>query len=227
MKLRQHPSNGSPGISLEFGTVADDAELRGLLRETPMGGPIRLSLRREPGFFRALAVEGPFQQVIVAREQARRRLVGMGTRSIRDRYVERVATPVGYLSGLRIGFESDSQYLGCWRHWGASRLLVAPAAIARLRSIDNARYATLCYLLACENLALISIWSPLFLTTLLPAVRSWCESICDDLAEGTIRLPRPEEEQAATPLPFQPNSRRAARLRAAEGRRGSISNTRS
>jgi hypothetical protein len=67
-----------------------------------MDGPIQLTLRREPSFFQALAVEGPWRQVLVARERATGRLVGMGTRSVRHRFVEGIPMPVGYLSGLRV-----------------------------------------------------------------------------------------------------------------------------
>lgn len=79
----------------------DDAPIRQLLRETPMDGPIRVSLRCEPSYFQTTR-GGRLHQTLVACEQTSGRIVGMGVRSVRTRYVDGQATNVGYLSGLRI-----------------------------------------------------------------------------------------------------------------------------
>jgi hypothetical protein len=55
--------------------------------------------------------------------------------------------------------------------------------------MDHFRYVTLLHLLANEPLALISVWSPTFLTTLLDQIPAWLERICADLHAGRIRLP--------------------------------------
>ena len=81
---------------------ADDAALRELLRETPMDGPVRVALCREPSYFDAAAIEGPLHQTLIAIDQHSGKVVAMGVRSVRNRYIEGQATPVGYLSGLRI-----------------------------------------------------------------------------------------------------------------------------
>ena len=86
----------------ELATRADDQELRTILRQTPMPGRISICFQREPSFFDAASVEGDFVQTIVCRDQDRKRIVGFGTRSIRQRYVDGVAMPVGYLSSLRV-----------------------------------------------------------------------------------------------------------------------------
>ncbi len=86
----------------ELATAADDADLLRLLRLTPMEGDVRVSLQREPSFFQAAAVEGPDHHVLVVRDTRDDRVVGMGSISIRSRYVAGRCEPVGYLSNLRL-----------------------------------------------------------------------------------------------------------------------------
>jgi hypothetical protein len=86
----------------ELATRSEDAQLRALLRETPMEGPVWVTFRREPSYFDAAAVEGPDCQVLTVRDVSTDRLVGMGVCSARTRYFERHPHAVGYLSGLRI-----------------------------------------------------------------------------------------------------------------------------
>lgn len=88
-------------FEFDLATRADDAELRAILAATPMPGRISVSFRREPSFFAAAGVEGPFHQVVVCRDRQQNRIAGFGCRSVRQRYVNGRPTPVGYLSGLR------------------------------------------------------------------------------------------------------------------------------
>ncbi len=88
--------------TIELATQNDDAALRGVLAQTPMEGRISVAFSREPSFFDAAAVEGRFHQVVLGREQNGGHVVGFGVRSIGDRFINGVAQPVGYLSGLRI-----------------------------------------------------------------------------------------------------------------------------
>lgn len=81
-------------------TRDDDAALRDLLRRTPMGGAIEVAFLREPDFFPAAAVQGPFVQVLVARDRGR--VVGVATRAVRPAYVNGEERPVGYLGDLRL-----------------------------------------------------------------------------------------------------------------------------
>ena len=78
----------------------DDAQLRDVLAATPMDGHVRVSFRRDPDYFSASVVEGPFRQTLVARDGDL--VAGIGCRSIRSRYVNGVPMPIGYLSGLRL-----------------------------------------------------------------------------------------------------------------------------
>jgi hypothetical protein len=88
-------------ISIELATPADDPELRRILRGNPMPGAISVSFEREPSYFIGARVEAPSHQTIVVRDQDRGEIVGMGTRSIRDLYVNGTPQAVGYLSQFR------------------------------------------------------------------------------------------------------------------------------
>ena len=74
-------------FQFELATLDDDQHLRQVLQQTPMPGRISLSLEREPSFFEALAVEGDEHQVIVCRDRLDGKIVGLGTRSVRMRYI--------------------------------------------------------------------------------------------------------------------------------------------
>jgi hypothetical protein len=99
----------APPRRVHFGlaTRDDDAELRRLLRETPMAGAIRLSFERESDAFAADATEGDFHQTLIARDPGGR-IVAMGGRSIRDAWINGQPTRLGYLGQLRI----SPQYRG-------------------------------------------------------------------------------------------------------------------
>ncbi|MAT71768.1 MAG: hypothetical protein CMJ58_19850 [Planctomycetaceae bacterium] len=92
-------------FEINLATPADDAALRQLLAATPMEGDIRLAFAREPSYFAASPIDGPFTQVVVARDLAKQRIIGMGSRAVFDAYVNGCQTPVGYLSGLRLAPE--------------------------------------------------------------------------------------------------------------------------
>jgi hypothetical protein len=85
----------------ELARPCDDEELRRILRESPFMGSISLSLEREPDYFLASAVEGPFHQTLVLRQAQSGEIIGMGDRSVRPRWVNGRVQAVGYFSGLR------------------------------------------------------------------------------------------------------------------------------
>ena len=87
---------------LEIATEADDADLRTILRQTPMEGQISVAFQREPSYFAATVVEGDFHQVVAARDQHTHRLIGFGARNVRTLYVNGREQSVGYLSTLRL-----------------------------------------------------------------------------------------------------------------------------
>jgi hypothetical protein len=91
------------GVAFELATLADDAEIRRLLRENPMPAEVSISLEREPHASIAAAVEGDVHHTIVARDPADpSRLVGMGSVSVRERFFNDRPERIGYLGQLRL-----------------------------------------------------------------------------------------------------------------------------
>lgn len=91
-----------PALTFTLATPADDESLRQLLRENPMPGSISLSFEREPFYFDASTIEGPFHQTIVARETDTGSAIAFGNRSIRPLFVNGKVRDIGYMSQLRI-----------------------------------------------------------------------------------------------------------------------------
>jgi hypothetical protein len=98
--------------------------------------------------------------------------------------------------GLPIGFDEETAYLGRAEQFALRRLLVAPGSCARMTPMENFRYGTLLGLLAAGDLALISVWSPTFLTALLAPLEEWQERLCFDLGRGTFSPPLPMDREA-------------------------------
>jgi hypothetical protein len=98
-------------IEIALAGPADDPELRRLLRENPVPGPVSISYEREPDYFLAASVEGDPSQTIVGRDGDR--VVGLGSRSIHTAYVDGEPRPIGYLGQLRLdrGFRGRAHLL--------------------------------------------------------------------------------------------------------------------
>jgi hypothetical protein len=113
--------------------------------------------------------------------------------------------------GVRIGFADDAEYLGRLERFALRRLLVTPGAIAHLPDMAAFRYCTLLFLLAAEDLSLISVWNPTFLLALLSSLAPWYERLCDDLARGQVNPPGTLRPDLAAALRdhWQPSPRRA------------------
>jgi len=88
-------------VEFALATRADDSEIRRLLRENPMPGEISISLEREPDAFGGAQIEGDEHHMIVARDD-NGRVIAMGNVAIRKRYLNGLATRVGYLGQLRL-----------------------------------------------------------------------------------------------------------------------------
>lgn len=88
-------------IKFDLATAADDGAICDLLREVALPGPIRLAYGRDPSYWAGAAIEGPLHQVMVGRD-AQGRIVGMGSRAVRDLYLGGRPRPVGYMSHLRV-----------------------------------------------------------------------------------------------------------------------------
>lgn len=89
-------------VTFDLANPADDSALRRILRKSPMPGAITLGFEREPNYFQAAYLEGPFHQTIAARDPASGQVVGMGSRTVRQAYINGAAQPVGYMSQLRV-----------------------------------------------------------------------------------------------------------------------------
>ena len=87
-------------VEFDEATLADDAQIRLLLRETPMRGSISLTLQREPNYFAEADILGESRQTIVARENGA--VVCVGSCVTRDLFVNGRRRRVGYLGGLRM-----------------------------------------------------------------------------------------------------------------------------
>lgn len=79
--------------------------------------------------------------------------------------------------GHAIGIEDDAEYLSPFAQALMGRLLAVPREVAREPDVDRWRVATLRHLLAAEDLSLLSIWSPSFLTVLMRALEARWDSI--------------------------------------------------
>lgn len=89
------------GFVYELARPEDDAALRRILAATVMPGEIALTFEREPSFFAAAALEGPFHQTLVARD-ADGIVIATGSRGVRACFVNGAALPVGSMSLLRV-----------------------------------------------------------------------------------------------------------------------------
>lgn len=68
---------------------------------------------------------------------------------------------------IPVGFADDTEYLGGIERLAVNRVLAVPSDAVRSATIDSFRRRTLAHLLVAPDLALISVWSPTFLTTLV------------------------------------------------------------
>lgn len=88
--------------AIEPARPSDDEALKQLAADNHMNGRFRVSLRREPSFFHAVKIQGPFYQVGVARDLESGRAIGCGTRAVRAAYLNGELAELGYLGGLRL-----------------------------------------------------------------------------------------------------------------------------
>jgi len=69
-------------------------------------GAMRVAFEREPSFFAAAKIQGNVHQTGFVRDSSTGQIIGMGTRSIAEAFINGEAAPLGYLSDLRL----DSRY---------------------------------------------------------------------------------------------------------------------
>lgn len=98
--------------------------------------------------------------------------------------------------GIPVGFEEDSEYFGALERFLLGLLFATPPELKHVADTEAFRYATLLFLLREENLALISVWNPTFLTLLFGRFREWLPALCRDLRAGTVNPPEGALDQA-------------------------------
>jgi hypothetical protein len=79
--------------------------------------------------------------------------------------------------GLRIGFDDDTEYFGPVERAALRRMLAVPGTVARIGDLGEWRRETARCLLAAEDLGLISVWSPTFLTLLMRFIEAELPSL--------------------------------------------------
>jgi hypothetical protein len=126
--------------------------------------------------------------------------------------------------GFPVGSDDDSDYLPAPLRALLRQVLVASPALAALPDVEACRYATLRLLLDREDLGLISVWSPTFLSLLLDTLDIHGDRLLDDLADGTCRIPGADSgcDAVVAMLPLTANPRRADELRRSLRRKGRL-----
>ncbi len=89
-------------VEFALGCERDDADIRAFLAGQTVAGAVQLEVRTEPSFRAALALLGEDAAILLARERATRRLVGLGVRTSRQLSVNLQPRTVGHLSFLRV-----------------------------------------------------------------------------------------------------------------------------
>jgi hypothetical protein len=90
------------GFAVDIASAADDAEVRGLLRNASFGGDVRISLEREPDSMLAASIEGDEHCALIARHVRTGAIAGVASRAVRDAFVNGVPGRIVYLGQLRI-----------------------------------------------------------------------------------------------------------------------------
>lgn len=115
-------------------------------------------------------------------------------------------------SGIPIGFEEDAGYFGNFQRWLFGNIFPVPSQVKNIHDITDFRYVTMYYLLKTEDLALISVWNPSFLTLILENFECYYEQLIHDLAGGMIRPPNRSEIPLAMLKDLKPLPKRAYAL---------------
>ncbi len=117
--------------------------------------------------------------------------------------------------GVQVGAGHDSDYFPRPMRRLIDAVLGMPRELSLVHDHDVHRYVTLRALLALDDLALVSVWSPSFLTLLAGALDEHWPRLLRDLERGTIDPPGPLPSDARARLEraLRSRPRRAARLR--------------
>lgn len=87
-------------------------------------------------------------------------------------------------SGIPIGFDEDSAYLGGMTQYLINRTLATKPAVRLVSDMDVFWHTTLLMLLQCSDLRFISVWHPSYLGLLIERMRRNWPSLLQDLESG-------------------------------------------
>jgi hypothetical protein len=87
-------------------------------------------------------------------------------------------------TNIPIGLPSDAAYLGAEIGHAITAQLAVPAEAGQIADFDGWRDYTMRHLLACEDLSMISVWSPTFLTELLHHAKRHGDRLAAAIAEA-------------------------------------------
>lgn len=86
--------------------------------------------------------------------------------------------------GVNIGLEDDAEYLPWIFRLLGSRFWIMPTQLKKLKDPDDYRWVLGCHLLAAEDLEVVSIWNPTYLTALFHFITENKEAMAADLRAG-------------------------------------------
>ena len=96
--------------------------------------------------------------------------------------------------GVPIGFDDDTQYFSPLMRWALNKMMAVPNAVANAPDMDSWRQQTALHLLQAEDLGLISVWSPTFMSLLMSHISQNLDTLLADLP--TARAKRIEQGMA-------------------------------
>jgi len=100
--------------------------------------------------------------------------------------------PAQTAGGIPVGMQDDADYFPAPLRALLRRGLAVPSSVAAAPDIATCRYLTLLALLATPDLALLSVWSPSFLTLLVDTLDEQFDALLYDLERGTMSVARPD-----------------------------------
>lgn len=109
---RRNPSSQLSGnsdkLAFAFATPADEADLRRLLKDTPMRGAVSVGFSHEPNYFRGMGIAGANDRTLLGREHGR--LIVAGRCTIRSCWLNGEVRRVAYLGELRLAAEAQGRW---------------------------------------------------------------------------------------------------------------------
>ncbi|HVU27009.1 MAG TPA: GH3 auxin-responsive promoter family protein [Verrucomicrobiae bacterium] len=114
---------------------------------------------------------------------------------------------------IPIGFEDDSAYLGGARKRLVDAVMAVPSEMRLVSDMEQFQYLTLLCLLRREDLRLISIWHPSFLSLLLDALPVHWENLLHDIETGNCRHAKGLSPKILSAMKFRPMPHRARQLK--------------